>query len=192
MAITAAETARELLYIGELRGVRDITNLKLQKLLYFTNLVHISILDTPLFSDNVSAWKLGPVVGTVYYDYKVFKNTQITGRSEKTNNKILEQSVALVMDLFGWKPASDLVDITHLDSVYEAAIRKENRIMKHSKPEAMGVISTQIKGIFDRAKYMSLAGRLNSRLAIKDRPYIDDYAGVPPQERRKIWGVADE
>ncbi|AGK95192.1 Panacea domain-containing protein [Clostridium pasteurianum] len=50
--------------------IEEMTNLKIQKLLYYAQGVHLAIEDYPLFSDNIVAWKHGPVVVDVYYEYK--------------------------------------------------------------------------------------------------------------------------
>jgi uncharacterized phage-associated protein len=192
MAITAAETAKEILYAGKLRGCKDITNLKLQKLLYFANLVHISVFGIPLFLENIKAWKLGPVVGTVYYDYKQYGYSPIPDVTQKTANKILEQVIGFVTDIFGYKTAPELVDITHLDPVYEAAREGSDKIMRHSRADAVMVISSQMKTIVERAEYASLVGRINPCKAAKGFTYVDDYKGVSEKERREIWGLPDQ
>lgn len=46
-----------------------ISNLKLQKLLYFSWLEYYRRNGTPLFEEEFEAWKYGPVVPSVYYDY---------------------------------------------------------------------------------------------------------------------------
>ena len=47
-----------------------ISNLKLQKLLYYAQGSFLAIKDIPLFDDNLLAWVHGPVVNEVYQEYK--------------------------------------------------------------------------------------------------------------------------
>ena len=47
-------------------NVQGITNLKLQKLLFYAQAEHLQKRTQPLFEDQISAWKYGPVVSTVY------------------------------------------------------------------------------------------------------------------------------
>jgi uncharacterized phage-associated protein len=47
-----------------------ITNLKLQKLLYYAQGFYLALHKKPLFSEQVRAWQYGPVVTEVYYNYK--------------------------------------------------------------------------------------------------------------------------
>lgn len=39
---------------------------KLHKLLYYCQAHHLAAFDEPLFSDSISAWNMGPVVGTLW------------------------------------------------------------------------------------------------------------------------------
>jgi uncharacterized phage-associated protein len=50
----------------------DLTNLKLQKLLYYTQVLSLKRLKIFLFDDEIEAWEYGPVVPSVYHQYKSF------------------------------------------------------------------------------------------------------------------------
>jgi uncharacterized phage-associated protein len=50
----------------------SISNLKLQKLLYYAQGFHLAAYDEPLFPENIEAWAHGPVVPVVYYQLKHF------------------------------------------------------------------------------------------------------------------------
>lgn len=50
----------------------DLSNLKLQKLLYYAQGHHLGAHGTPLFEDPVQAWAHGPVVPNVYHPFKEF------------------------------------------------------------------------------------------------------------------------
>jgi uncharacterized phage-associated protein len=47
-----------------------ISNLKLQKLLYYAQGFHLAVFDAPLFSESIEAWTHGPVVPDLYHEYK--------------------------------------------------------------------------------------------------------------------------
>ncbi|MGP8235318.1 MAG: Panacea domain-containing protein [Limisphaerales bacterium] len=49
-----------------------ISNLKLQKLLYYAQGLHVASEKRPLFADKIHAWKHGPVVPSVYHKFKKF------------------------------------------------------------------------------------------------------------------------
>ncbi|MEO0351559.1 MAG: type II toxin-antitoxin system antitoxin SocA domain-containing protein [Cyanobacteria bacterium P01_A01_bin.15] len=49
-----------------------ISNLKLQKLVYYAQAWHIALYDTPLFEEDFQAWVHGPVIPSLYQKYKSF------------------------------------------------------------------------------------------------------------------------
>lgn len=57
----------------------DITNLRLQKLLYFiqANFLINKGLENPCFDADLEAWSFGPVVPEVYHEFKAYGNSQI-------------------------------------------------------------------------------------------------------------------
>ncbi len=50
----------------------SISNLKLQKMLYFAWIEYYKETKDKLFTDSFMAWKLGPVVYDVYLSYRIF------------------------------------------------------------------------------------------------------------------------
>ncbi|MBI3445489.1 MAG: SocA family protein [Magnetospirillum sp.] len=50
----------------------SITNLKLQKVLYYTQGWALAVLGKPLFDEEIEAWKYGPVVPSIYHAFKMF------------------------------------------------------------------------------------------------------------------------
>lgn len=49
-----------------------ISNLKLQKLVYYSQAWHLAIYETPLFPEDFQAWIHGPVIPVLYQKYKPF------------------------------------------------------------------------------------------------------------------------
>src|SRR5690625_479323 len=57
---------------------KDITNIHLQKILYYllaSELVHTG---SPLFDESIEKWRLGPVIPEVYHEYKEYGSQPIT------------------------------------------------------------------------------------------------------------------
>lgn len=54
-----------------------ITNLKLQKILYFIQAQFLVSNNEPCFSNEIEAWPLGPVIPEVYHRYKAYGATHI-------------------------------------------------------------------------------------------------------------------
>lgn len=65
MAATAKAVANRLLDLAG-RDRKKIDHLQMQKLLYLAQGWSLAIIGTPLFKDNIEAWRHGPVVPTIY------------------------------------------------------------------------------------------------------------------------------
>ncbi|MFT4042334.1 MAG: DUF4065 domain-containing protein [Gordonia sp. (in: high G+C Gram-positive bacteria)] len=50
----------------------EVSNLKLQKLLYYAHGHHLGATGEPLFTEGIQAWAHGPVVVDVYHEYKKY------------------------------------------------------------------------------------------------------------------------
>jgi uncharacterized phage-associated protein len=56
----------------------ELTPMKLVKLVYIAHGWHLGVADSPLISEPVQAWKYGPVVESVYKEFKNYGDQQIT------------------------------------------------------------------------------------------------------------------
>ncbi|MFH1620548.1 MAG: type II toxin-antitoxin system antitoxin SocA domain-containing protein [Patescibacteria group bacterium] len=96
-------------------GVSEgLTNLKLQKLLYFAQAVSLSLKDQPLFNDKIEAWKFGPVIPVVYHALKEFENApvKITSATQEISPEVASL-LENVWSVYGKFSAHELVNITH-------------------------------------------------------------------------------
>lgn len=93
---------------------REISNLRLQKLLYFVQAKFIAETGKPCFSDPIEAWDFGPVVVAVYHEYKLFGSFDISIPYEDTDiDEESEQKINDIIDFCAHYPTYQLVDITH-------------------------------------------------------------------------------
>ncbi|HIY13576.1 MAG TPA: DUF4065 domain-containing protein [Candidatus Agathobaculum merdipullorum] len=76
---------------------RPVSNLKLQKLLYFAWIEYRKRTGKKLFDDKIYAWQFGPVVPEVYYDYCAYGGMDIDRRYDSSQIGITE-SDAEVLD----------------------------------------------------------------------------------------------
>ena len=51
---------------------RTVSNLKLQKILYFVQAEFLVTKNQPCFGETIEAWDFGPVVPEVYYEYRMY------------------------------------------------------------------------------------------------------------------------
>lgn len=55
-----------------------VSNLQLQKILYYIQVHFLKKKGIPFFKDEIEAWQFGPVIPTVYYQYAAFDPAPIT------------------------------------------------------------------------------------------------------------------
>lgn len=90
-----------------------ITNLKLQKMLYFADAVSLAYSDKPLIEEDFEAWKMGPVIRSIYREYRGRGSTPIEIEGEITCDEKLETFLKEVWKIFGKFSAVELVNLTH-------------------------------------------------------------------------------
>ncbi|MFE4353876.1 Panacea domain-containing protein [Peribacillus butanolivorans] len=120
--ISALKVARFLIFLKEndQRGL-ELSNLKLQKLLYYCQGYYLARYGKPLFEETIEAWRYGPVVPKVYFHYKSFGDLDLKVESEENDDFFqLEQEklsvIAYVWKTLGELSAGTLVDKTHSES----------------------------------------------------------------------------
>lgn len=57
---------------------KEITPMKLVKLVYIAHGWHLGLYNSPLINEPVQAWKYGTVIGSVYHAFKDYSNDPIT------------------------------------------------------------------------------------------------------------------
>lgn len=115
MVYNSFDIANKILQKGAQNdGGELISNLKLQKLLYYMQGFHLAVFDTPLFDDDIFAWQYGPVLPEVYYRYKANGNKGIEPVGEVI---VLEEKEEKLFDevfsVYGEFSAIGLMNLTH-------------------------------------------------------------------------------
>jgi uncharacterized phage-associated protein len=98
------------------RTGNTVSNLKLQKLVYYSQAWHLAIYGVPLFEEDFQAWVHGPVVPELYQKYEVFGWQPI---QEDISPKLpTEVSVFLgeVADEYFACDAYELEQMTHVEA----------------------------------------------------------------------------
>jgi len=100
-----------------------LSNLKLQKLIYYAQAWYLATHKKPLFTDDIEAWELGPVIPHLYKRFKKFKSKPIryaeTGLEEskftKKELKYLQEFYLEFIDI----SAHTLVSATHNEAPWK-------------------------------------------------------------------------
>lgn len=112
----AIDIARYIILFCKENGY-SISNLKLQKLLYFVQAQFLVNLGTAAFDEDIEAWDFGPVVPEVYQYFKIWGNSEIPfNEAVGAREKILEahqQEIDEILNECAPYTASALVGITH-------------------------------------------------------------------------------
>ena len=82
MAYKALDIANKIISKTDLEHGDTISNLKLQKMMYYQQGFHLAYFGTPLFDEDIVAWQYGPVVPSIYQEYKSFESNSISTSKE--------------------------------------------------------------------------------------------------------------
>lgn len=93
-----------------------MSNLKLQKLVYYAQGFALALLDRPLFPEPIEAWVYGPVVPALYHEYKGFGSGPIPSpvsldfeKYDQEARELLDEVYATYGQFAAWK----LRNMTH-------------------------------------------------------------------------------
>jgi uncharacterized phage-associated protein len=94
-----------------------VDNLKLQKLLYYSQAVHLVLHEKqPLFNEAIEAWDYGPVVPPVYHLYKPCGFDVIPPVEEESALNFEElRAVDMTLSCFGVLSGPSLINQTHYE-----------------------------------------------------------------------------
>lgn len=96
-----------------------MTNLRLQKLLYFAQGWHLARYGKPLFDAPITAWKYGPVVREVYDEYCVNRGNGISSDARLAADALSTEELELLLDVvreYDKYSTGELVNISHVDN----------------------------------------------------------------------------
>lgn len=105
----------------------ELTNLKIQKIIFFCHAWFLVIAEKPLVKQTFEAWEYGPVLAHVYRQFNSFRGQPITGRISKLDiktNKLvtvetnLEESdkalLSQIVDIYTRYSSNELVEMSHI------------------------------------------------------------------------------
>lgn len=140
---TARDVANFFLHLDEFEsGSEGISNLKMQKLVYYAFGFYAAIYDIYLFEDPIEAWMYGPVVPTLYKHYKAcnygkdiipFDQEVPTEEAKDAIFDILNEEqrsfIKEVFDEFAQYSAWKLAQMTHEETPWMAYVHRENKVI---------------------------------------------------------------
>ncbi len=129
-SLNSRDVADYLLAYTDRESGDTISNLKLQKLVYYAQGFCVAMRDEPLFGEEIEAWDNGPVVRTLYGDYKHWGWRAIDppanfdpGMYRPEDRELLDAILAT----YGQLSAGRLRDMTHAEPPWREAYGTGNR-----------------------------------------------------------------
>ena len=131
MAYNVEDIANLLLQTSEANG-ELMTNMKLQKMLYYQQGFHLAYFGKPLFDNDIEAWMYGPVVSCIYYKYKAQGKNGLHADSNfsfcfenKTETALFDE----VNKVYGRYSAIGLMEMTHNEAPWKSVPKREGSII---------------------------------------------------------------
>ncbi len=125
--MTCCNTKLELVALYIVNSNYDITDLSLQKLLYFVKAFSLGVFGGKrVFDGTCEAWAYGPVFPDIYQKYKIFGNSLIP-KIETDDSRFKKLSsgdkkiIDFVLSTFGRLNGNVLMDITHREEPWNNA-----------------------------------------------------------------------
>jgi len=133
---TASEVAMYFISSFQKKN-KEVSNLKLQKLLYYAQAWHLALYGNPLFRDPIQAWVHGPVVPSVFRQYKDYAWRPITQEVKADAPSDLAFHLKEVTRVYGEFDATTLERMTHQEGPWKEARgslapdEPSNRVITH-------------------------------------------------------------
>lgn len=141
---------------------REITNLALQKIVYFCHVWSLVLLGRPLIKQEFEAWKHGPVLQYLYHQFKNCDRRPINERAQK-----LDQATG-----------SQVVVEYRFDSDIESLLHKVVVTYSRFSAGELVEISHEKGGPWD--KVWNHQGQVNPGMRICNQEIVDFYSRVKP------------
>ena len=152
-----------------------ITNLKLQKLLYYAQGFSFQRFNKPLFPDEIEAWEYGPVIHRVYDFYKSYGLEPIRNSEQVRVNEDQERLLLDVAREYGKYTSTALVDMTHAKGTPWSKVYIEGEMHKIISKE-------QIKQHFIEHEEQLASFNIEDLLSKKEYKTVDKNTIIPLSE----------
>lgn len=121
---TCYEVADYFLSLVDEDAGDTISNMKLQKLVYYAQGFHLAIYGEPLFKERIEAWDHGPVIPDLYHRFKEYGSNTISKPDYIDFSKYSPEEKELldeIWSVFGQYSAWKLRNMTHVEPPWRCA-----------------------------------------------------------------------
>jgi uncharacterized phage-associated protein len=120
MSLEVNKVADTIIALSHERG-REITNLKLQKLLYYSQAWNLAFTGMPLFSESIEAWVHGPVVPSVFRRFREYRWKPIETNEKPCEDESVRHHVLSILNAYDKFDATQLERLTHSEKPWKDA-----------------------------------------------------------------------
>ncbi len=130
---------------------KQITPMKMQKLVYFAHGLNLVQHRTPLIDEEFQAWRYGPVIVSLYQDLKRYRDSPIekplaVGPLKAGLDAATTEVLDAVWEIFGDLDAITLSELTHLsDSPWSQVVKERGGALNGITP----IRNERIEAYFD-------------------------------------------
>ncbi|ELR96863.1 Panacea domain-containing protein [Gloeocapsa sp. PCC 73106] len=121
--ITCFDVANYFINVANETG-SYVSNLKLQKLVYYAQAWYLALYGEPLFEEDFQAWVHGPVIPELYNEYKSFRwkpiDKEVNGDDLNIPDYVLSYLEEVTNEYFSYD-AYDLEKMTHIEDPWKKA-----------------------------------------------------------------------
>ncbi len=117
-----------LIHLASNQPQNDITNMKIQKLLYYAQGTHLALHNERLFAQDIEKWQYGPVVPEVYHTLKQYGSNVIQLPHVVSFDHLSEpqlKTLQMVYEFFGQFSAIKLMNLTHDEAPWNSVEMNE-------------------------------------------------------------------
>lgn len=173
------------------------SNLKIQKLVYYSQGFHLGIHDSPLFDQEIEAWDHGPVISPLYHSLKGFRSSNIALASlvlclgiqsadelSSTQKSVLD----MVYDEYGHKHALALRAQTHRESPW---LTHSHDGTANGRADQMEITIEELKEYFTPKLMETYVAKVDGALdALLEGGYVDVPKTINNEEDFIAWMTA--
>lgn len=126
----ASDIAKYLILLASGEDESELmTPMRLQKLLYYAQGWHLAYKDAPMFDESIEAWPWGPVIPTIYHQFKQYGRAGIEGKDvgDFDLSESEKRFVGNVWDTYKGFSAIRLSEMTHKEPPWKAHNEQPNK-----------------------------------------------------------------
>lgn len=116
-SFTAIDIANAFIQKAHNGQIKDLTPMKLQKLMFFAQSWYLKKFGTTLINEQFERWEYGPVIPSIYYEFKRYRAKPISATALRDNITITPTEITIFLDkiieVYGQYNGSQLSWMTH-------------------------------------------------------------------------------